>query len=179
MESNLTNQIKSKLQAAGGRCPGMQYFDRLELAINSCKKYIYSTKMTKFIASDKKIKLESDNYICEILNKENNKYFQFYLDIDGKSSEILNKYPTNEDKELLINKLIESLTIVIKKKYLIRDDLDDIVKFKIQNQEQKLSYHLIFKNISFSCLKCMKRFLLEIIKNSFLVGEFGDDLKIN
>lgn len=116
-----------------------------------------------------------DFHFYEILdisyrNDRENLYYSLYFDLETKNENILKIYDTDEKKQNLINMFIDVfydyLLDNISSKLVDKIHKNFII-FKNENQDNKLSYHIIINSITFKNLKDMKIEMIEkFIKSS-------------
>lgn len=134
-------------------------------------KYVYMP-----IKEEKKEKLiYKDYHLYEILDisyrsDRENLYYSLYFDLETKNEEILKIYDTDEKKNKLIELFKDYFYDYLLDKLsskLIDEIHKNFIVFRNENQENKLSYHIIINSITFKKLDDMKKEIIEkFIKSS-------------
>ena len=168
---------------------GIKYYNKDEL-INKYKdvkcymfegQYLNRENKTcrYFIAYENCDKLKEDNNLFEILIN-NNKLFKLYFDIESKDKNFLDNYNV-EQRDNLIKRFVYVFLEFLNKSSLLKDDkrndlINSIMIMRSKNEEMKMSYHIIFNEITFNNIQYMKDFI-KIFINSNIYREFESEIK--
>lgn len=144
------------------------------------KYYIFSLNCKKFFATDDLILLEEDLNINEIVDNtlyKNEKYYKLFFDIETTDEKITCLTEKQQYKyiDMFINVLYHFITDNYKEIFNINDDLDNDILNKIllndmiilssNNHNIKMSYHIIFNNITFKDMSILKnKFIDNLLK---------------
>lgn len=131
--------------------------------------------------------LLEDNNLNELLNisyrkNKDNLYFRLYFDIETTNEDFLNIYKTEDERDEFMSEFIEVLLEYNLYRYgtqyskIINDSL---IIFKSMNSNNKLSYHLIFREITYKTLNDMKiDYIQQFIKSKSYIN-FKKEKELN
>lgn len=160
------------------------------------KYYIFSLNCKKFFATDDLLLLEEDLNINEIVDNtlyKNEKYYKLFFDIETTDEKIICLTEKQQYKyiDMFINVLYHFITDNYKEIFNINDDLDndtlnkilsdDMIILQSNNHNIKMSYHLIFNNITFKDMSILKnKFINNLLKYNKYISllEYLEDKKI-
>ena len=144
------------------------------------KYYIFSLNCKKFFATDDLTLLNKDLNINEIVDNtlyKDERFYKLFFDIETTDEKItcLTKKQQYKYIDMFINVLYHFITDNYKEIFNINDDLDnndlykilydDLIILQSQKHDIKMSYHIIFNNITFKDMSILKnKFINNLLK---------------
>ena len=151
------------------------------------KQYIYNNKsiFEYHVIKNRDNKIIKNNNYFEILNNSysvEERFYKLYFDIESDDIEFIKDYIlTGKSTELIdrfINIVISYYQKLIHDNDLLNIDinliLNNIVILESDNQDKKMSYHIIFNEITYKDIKKMKEAIKKITNSSIYYDTFKE-----